>query len=169
MSDAPAAPTEEFLARLDVVELRLAVHAGSGATRPAGRLTDADPGTGEQWEWGQVWAHLAEFVPYWVEQARIVIGGYDGEPVPFGRVKSDPERVAAIERDRGAAVDELWQRLQAHIADLRMFLRHLPDDAWAARGAHQSLGVMTLPHIVDEFLVGHLEQHATQLDGLVRA
>jgi hypothetical protein len=169
MSELQATPAAEFLARLDMVEQRLAAHAAGDASRAAGRLTAPDRGTGEQWQWGQVWAHLAEFIPYWLAQSRTVIDSYAGEPVPFGRVKSDPERIAAIERDRGAAVDELWQRLQGHIADLRMFLRHLPDDAWAARGAHQTLGVMTLPHIVDEFLVGHLEQHATQLDGLVRA
>jgi hypothetical protein len=31
---------------------------------------------------------------------------------------------------------------------------------------HQTLGVVNMPHLVDEFLVGHLEQHAAQLDGL---
>jgi hypothetical protein len=156
-------PAADFLARLDAVEQRLAVHA-QGAT--AIGLTDADPGTGERWEWGQVWAHLGEFVPYWIEQTRHVIDAYDGEPVPFGRVKSNPERVAAIERDRATAVDVLWPRVQRDIADLRAFLGALPGDAWNARGAHQTLGVMPLPHIIDEFLVGHLEQHAAQLDGL---
>jgi hypothetical protein len=153
----------DFLARLDAVEQRLAQHAQRGR---AGGLTDADPGTGEQWEWGQVWAHLAEFIPYWIAQARIVVDGYSGEPVPFGRVKSNPERVAAIERDRSTDVAALWQRTSRDIGDLRTFLRDLPDAAWEARGVHQTLGVMTMAHIVDEFMVGHLEQHAAQLDGL---
>jgi hypothetical protein len=158
--------SDGFLARLDAVEQRLAQHAAHDAAAHADRRTDADPGTGEQWEWGQVWAHLAEFIPYWVDQARLVIDSYDGEPVPFGRVKSNPERVAAIERDRRTSVESLWQRTRTDVGDLRAFLRELPDAAWAARGQHQTLGVMPLPHIVDEFMVGHLEQHAAQLDGL---
>jgi hypothetical protein len=162
-----ASQQREFLRRLDAVESRLRRHAATPAASLGGdRLTDADPGTGERWEWGQVWAHLAEFVPYWIAQARIVIDSYRGEPVPFGRVKSNPERVAAIARDRRTDVDMLWARLDARIGDLRSFLNDLPAEAWSARGAHQTLGVMPLDGIVDEFLVGHLEQHADQLDGL---
>ena len=162
MADAP-----DFLRRLDVVEARLAEH--SADSRSHGGLTEADRGTGEQWQWGQVWAHLAEFIPYWLAQAQAVIAAHRGEPVPFGRVKSNPERVAAIERDRGVPVAELWSRLQAQIADLRAFLRDVPAGDWAARGVHQTLGIMDMPHLVDEFLVGHLEQPAAQLDGLSRS
>ncbi len=156
----------DFLRRLDVVEGRLALHAGDDLAHH-GR-TDADPGTGEQWQWGQVWAHLAEFIPYWLSQARAVIASYRSEPVPFGRVKSNPERIAAIERDRGVPVAELWSRLKGQIAELRELLRELPAGDWAARGVHQTLGVMDMAHLVDEFLIGHLEQHAAQLDGLAR-
>lgn len=156
---------EEFLDRLDEVEERLGEHAEGGAAN-ADRRTAPDAGSGETWEWGQVWAHLGEFIPYWVEQARHVAAEYRGEPVPFGRVKSNPERIAAIERDRATAVPALWQRLQSQIEELRTFLQQLSDDDWAARGAHQTLGVMAMPTIVDEFLVGHLEQHVEQLDGL---
>jgi hypothetical protein len=161
-------PTAELLQRLDSAEQRLAQHAHVEAERVAARRTDPDCSTGEQWEWGQVWAHLAEFIPYWLEQSRAVISAYRGEPVPFGRVKSNPERIAAIERERGVAVEQLWQRLHEHIAELRAFLVELPDDARAVRGVHQTLGVMPLPRIVDEFLVGHLEEHTDQLDGLSR-
>jgi hypothetical protein len=161
-----------MVARLDAVEQRLAQHAHAYATRSPQGLTDADPGTGEQWEWGQVWAHLAEFIPYWMAQASQVIASYGGdgaEPVPFGRVKSDPDRVAAIERDRAVPVEQLWARLQDQVAALRAFLGEMTSQQWAARGVHQTLGVMDMPHLVDEFLVGHLEQHAAQLDGLARA
>jgi hypothetical protein len=157
---------ERFLQRLDAVERRLATHAQRDATIAQGRHTDPDPPTGETWQWGQVWAHLAEFLPYWLAEARQVIDRYRGEPVAFGRVKSDPERVAAIARDRNAEVQALWTRTEDGIAAVRAFLRGLPDGAWLATGVHQTLGVMSLAHIVDEFMVGHLEQHAAQLDGL---
>jgi hypothetical protein len=158
-----------FLQRLGAVESRLRRHAATSAETLRDRRTDADPGTGERWEWGQVWAHLAEFIPYWLEQARHVVAEYRGEPVPFGRVKSNPERVAAVERDRATAVDTLWRRLQEQIGELRTHLGELPDGGWAVRGVHQTLGVMGMEQIVDEFLVGHLEQHADQLDGLSAA
>jgi hypothetical protein len=153
-----------FLARLDAVSLRLRTLAVTPLDATRGHLTGADPGTGEQWEWGQVWAHLAEFVPYWIAQAQAVVGAYRGEPVPFGRTKADAGRIAAIERDRGAEVGRLWARLDVQIGDLRGFLTGLPDAAWSARGAHPTLGTMPLERVVDEFLVGHLEQHAAQLE-----
>jgi hypothetical protein len=162
-------PVDAWLQRLDAVSRRLHQLAATEPQRVAGRRTDADAGTGERWEWGQVWAHLAEFVPYWLEQLREVVLAYGGEPVPFGRVKSDPERVAAIERDRGTPVGELESRLQAQVGELRVFLRQLPDGAWAVRGVHSTLGVMSTEGILDEFLVGHLEQHAAQLEGLLAA
>lgn len=156
----------ELLQRLDAAEQRLAAHAQRDAGSIGDRRTDPDPPTGETWEWGQVWAHLAEFLPYWLDQARQVITAYAGEPVPFGRTKSDPGRVAAIARDRNAQVQELWVRTRDGIGETRTFLRELRPGAWAVRGAHRTLGVMPLSAIVDEFMVGHLEQHAAQLDGL---
>jgi DinB superfamily len=155
--------SDHLVGRLEAVEGRLRGHARSPA--PSG-LTPPDPPTGERWEWGQVWAHLAEFVPYWIAQAQDVVAAYRGEPVPFGRTKADAGRIAAIERDRGVAVHELSTRLDRQIADLREFLAGLPEAAWSARGAHSTLGVMPLERIVDEFLVGHLEQHAAQLEQL---
>jgi hypothetical protein len=152
-----------FLARLDGVEGRLHRHASSP---PAAGLTDPDPPTGERWDYGQVWAHVGEFVPYWAEQATLVADPSRPEPVPFGRVKADPVRVAAIERDRHVPPGELEERLAHQLEDLRALIVRLPSDAWDREGLHQTLGVMGLAGIFEEFLVGHLEAHAAQLDGL---
>jgi hypothetical protein len=152
-----------LLARIDKVEERLRRHAGSPS---AGGLTDPDPPTGERWDYGQVWAHLGEFVPYWTEQVRHVVDASRDLPVPFGRVKTDPERIAAIERDRGLPAEELIDRLSQHLEDLRALVRGLIPADWGRQGLHQTLGEMGLPRIFDEFLVGHLESHADQLDGL---
>jgi hypothetical protein len=158
---------DEFLERLDAVEARL---AGAAAAEPApGALTDADPSSGERWDRGQVWAHLAEFIPYWIEQTRPVISGQpSGEPVPFGRTKNDPERIGAIERDRREPVTELWAATRKHIAVLRTFLGELSPDQSLAVGQHPTRGAMSVSQITDEFLIGHLEQHADQLTGLSR-
>jgi hypothetical protein len=156
----------EFIARLDRVADRLHRHATTQF--PGGALTAPDPPTGERWEVGQVWAHLAEFIPYWLGEAALVMRG-NGEPVPFGRTKTDPGRVAAIERDRRDDRVALWNRVQGDIVSLRAFLEGLTEASWSARGLHPTLGEMDLAAIIDEFLVGHLEQHADQLDGLAAA
>ena len=156
-------PAPGFLRRLDAVERRLRAHAE--AEVPAG-LTHPDPPTGERWEAGQVWAHVAEFVPYWTEQLRDVLERYAGEPVPFGRTKADPGRLGAIERDRHEAVASLFERTSAAMAEVRAWLPSLDRGAWTARGRHETLGDLDVERCVEEFLVGHLEQHADQLDEL---
>lgn len=156
---------DQFLERLDVVEARLAAAA---AREPApGALTEADPSSGERWDRGQVWAHLAEFIPYWIAQTRPVISGRpSGVPVRFGRTHADPERIGAIERDRREPVTELWAATREHIAELRAFLGELSPDEWLAVGHHPTRGAMSVSQIIEDFLIGHLEQHADQLEGL---
>jgi len=150
--------------RLDAVGARLQRHATG---RPAEGLTDPDQPSGERWEWGQVWAHLAEFVPYWMAQMRHILETPGSEPVSFGRVKTDEGRVGAIERDRARPIAELWQQLEGHLGQFKSFLQALPPEAWSREGRHPTLGTMGMERIADRFVVAHLEEHADQLDGLV--
>jgi hypothetical protein len=154
-----------FVERLDAVEARLRALAPRDV--PEGARTAPDPPTGERWEAGQVWAHLAEFIPYWLGEAALVIERGVTEPAAFGRTKSDPSRLSAIERHRRSDRTALWKRVARDIAGLRAFLIGLDAQAWEARGEHATLGEMSLARIVDEFLVGHLEQHAGQLEELL--
>ncbi|HKR99531.1 MAG TPA: hypothetical protein VJU79_08460 [Candidatus Dormibacteraeota bacterium] len=156
-----------FVQRLDVVEERLAGHAADAPRSSA--LTSADPASGERWDAGQVWAHLAEFIPYWIAQAQAVMASADEEPVAFGRTKTDPERVAAIARDRSQPLTVLWSVVHSDIEQLRQFLKSIEPDRWRAHGLHPTMGSMDVDRIVDEFLVGHLEQHADQLDELTHS
>lgn len=156
-------PVDDFARRLDEVMERLRAHA----SRPAADgFTDPDTSSGERWEWGQVWAHLAEFVPYWVGQIRTIVRSRSPQPVDFGRTKKDEGRIAAIERDRGLPPAELFARLESQAEDLRRLLDDLSDEDWERVARHPTLGDMAMPRIVDEFLVGHLEEHAAQLDAL---
>jgi hypothetical protein len=158
---------DAYLARLDSVEVRLS----SAALRESapGEITSADPESGERWDRGQVWAHLAEFIPYWIQQAGPVLRGQSsGEPVPFGRTKKDPERIGAIERSRRESVNLLWADTFGDIAQLRGFLGRMEPDQWGVRGLHPTRGAMTVDELVEEFLVGHLEEHADQLEGMTR-
>jgi hypothetical protein len=159
---------DAFLERLDAVEARLA--AAAEVEPRLGALTDADPSTGERWDRGQVWAHLSEFIPYWIEQASPLINRQpSSEPVRFGRIRSDPERIGAIERDRREPVPRLWAITREDIAQLRVFLAGLSPEQWLAVGLHPTRGVMSVAEITEEFLVGHLEQHVDQLQSLSQA
>lgn len=154
---------EGFMARLDTVQKRLEELA---SWPPPPGLTDPDPPTGERWDWGQVWAHLGEFVPYWCGEVRLISASAGIDPVPFGRTKVDPVRVAAIEADRHQAPAELMDRLAGHLGELRELLRDLTPADWRREGLHSTLGVVGMRRAVEDFLVGHLEAHADQLDGL---
>jgi hypothetical protein len=159
---------DAYLARLNSVEARLSAAAFSEPSPAA--LTRADPQSGERWDRGQVWAHVSEFIPYWIVQAQPVLRGQaSGEPVPFGRTKADPERIGAIERNRGESVQVLWVDTSAGIAQLRGFLADMEPEQWQVRGLHPTLGPMTVDALVEMFLVGHLEEHAEQLEGMVAA
>ena len=155
-------PGASFLARLSAVEARL--QALAHVRNPG--LTGADAKTGERWDAGQVWAHLAEFIPYWIAQAEGVIAACTAEPVRFGRTKTNPDRVDAIERDRHIGANALWQMVHEDINDLRAFLSELPEHGWRALGRHETRGVMPMSRIIEEFLVGHVEEHATQLEDI---
>lgn len=167
--DNDAASTrDELLGRLDAVQARLerlVVAATPG-------LTDPDEGTGERWEAGQVWAHIAEFVGYWLEELRRVVAGAKGpkdpQPVRYGRTKTDPGRIAAIERDRRDDPRGLLARATADIGRVRDLLSGLPPEAWAYIGLHPTRGEVPVARIVRDSLVDHLEEHADQLDGLAR-
>jgi hypothetical protein len=132
---------------------------------PDEALTDPDPDTGERWDRRQVLAHVAEMLPYWVEQVELVAAG---DQVPFGRLTSNPERIAAIERDRREDPSRLLDRVDEGLGAVLVLLDRLDDDALAHSGRHQVLGEMTVAAIVDRFLVDHLEEHADQLEARQR-
>ncbi|MGZ3587322.1 MAG: DinB family protein [Candidatus Limnocylindrales bacterium] len=164
----PSDPGARFALRLEAARARLAEHAAAGAL--AG-LTGADAATGERWESSQVWGHLAEFPAYWLGQFRRLLAARAGgtpEPVPFGRSRSDPGRAAGIERGRQSDRAELHAQLEAGILDAETFVRALTPGEWQARGLHPTLGPMDLPAMLERFVVGHLEEHADQLDELAQ-
>jgi DinB superfamily len=152
------------LARLRAVQQRLDEHAAAG---PPPGLTEPDPGGTERWEAGQVWAHLAEFPPYWLAEIQHILerrASGDPEPIPFGRTKTDPGRIAAIERDRHDDPAALLRRVQDGIAATVSQLETLHSDAMSTRGLHPTRGEMTPGEIVDRFIIDHLEEHTDQLD-----
>lgn len=157
---APVDP-DRWAARLQAAAGRIRAHV---AAMPPGVLTSPDPETGERWDPGQLLAHVVEMLPYWVREAEVVAAAGDG--VAFGRVKTDPDRVAAIERDRREDPYRLLGRMDEGVAGVLAFVDGLDGAALARSGTHQTRGRMTVADIVDQFVVAHLEEHADQIEGV---
>lgn len=152
-----------WLDQLDAVEPRL-----ESLARPIEGLTSADPRSGEQWEAGQVWGHLSEFVDFWIPQIQNVIDRYQGEPVPFGRPPGDSRKADSLEAGRTTPPAVSWRRLQNDLVRLRVFLAGISDDSLSSVGLHATIGPMDLAAMMEQFLVGHLEEHASQMEEMVQ-
>jgi hypothetical protein len=125
-------------------------------------------GTEPESDWGpkELLAHTAEMLDFWPsEMDKIFRGGPD--PVPFGRVSDDPERIGRIGRDRQLATGELFDRIAASVVRLDARIRSLSAEDAARVGLHPRLGEMTIGKILDRFLVGHLEEHVAQLRAIL--
>jgi hypothetical protein len=123
----------------------------------------------EEAAWGppELLAHVAEMLPYWQgEVERILAGG--PEPVPFGRVGTDANRIGRIERDRTLPLDELDRSVDKAVERWVARLAELSPADFRRLGLHPTLREMTVAAIVTRFVVGHLDEHARQLEEILR-
>lgn len=159
---ARSAQTAAWLDRLDVALERLRKHAATdhdGLTRPV-------PGEHEQWETAQVWAHLAEIGDYWQLRLNEILDAASETPREFGRTRHDQGRIDAIEIGRGRDVAEQIETIERSADRLRVLLAELSDADWGRIGLHPTLGEMSIDDQLERFHIGHLEEHADQLDEL---
>jgi hypothetical protein len=130
-------------------------------------------GTEPEAGWGppEVLAHVSEMLPYWVgEIERIVEAPADGTPVAFGRVSTDPVRLAIIGRDRTLPIRELLARISADSRRAGARLREIEAAGAGDRiGLHPRIGEMTLPDIAERFLATHAAEHVLQLREILAA
>jgi DinB superfamily len=152
-----------------IADLLLEAHAGLAASRPgveAGAPWPASPNFGHEpeasWNPPELLAHVAEMLPYWMAQIERILDGYP-EPVPFGRVATDEERIAAIGRERVRPVGELFDQVATGAQSVADRLRGLSDDQLQRRGTHPTLGEMTVAGVADRMFIRHLGEHAEQL------
>jgi hypothetical protein len=155
------ADVDSWLKRIDAVEARLEAQVDR-----AGGQTDEDPRTGETWERGQVWGHLAEFIAFWTEQAGDVIDEYRGEPVAYGRKGDSSARSAGIESGLEMSVESLWEEVRSDLGELRNFLNALPQNWASAVGKRDGQEEVRAEDIIERTLISHLEEHAAQLEAI---
>jgi hypothetical protein len=160
---------EELIQRLEASRTALAGLRAAVERREPWPLSEHF-GTEPEADWGprEVLAHVAEMVPYWLAQFESIIAG-PSEPVPFGRVATDPERIDRIGRDRALRAGELFDRIDGALAVVADRVRQFDLTERARRGLHPRLGEITIEASVERFLVGHLEEHVRQLEEIVAA
>jgi hypothetical protein len=128
-----------------------------------------DYGTEPESSWGppEVLAHVAEMLPYWLGQIETIVAAPEGEVPSFGRVATDANRLARIGEDRELPVGELLDRVAGAASTAGRRLAELTPAEAGRHGVHERLGEMSVPAIVERFVVGHLEDHVRQLDEVV--
>ena len=121
-------------------------------------------------EWGppEVLAHVAEMLPYWLGEVERIVAASPAS-VPFGRVPTDPVRLAIIGRDRSVPVRELLDRIESDIARYQRRLDGLTTADLASVGLHPRRGPVTVGEVLERFVVAHLAEHAAQLRELLGA
>jgi hypothetical protein len=154
--------TAELRARARQAEARLRQIPATGR----GEYGAPDPETGERWNRGNVLGHVAEMLAFWTDQSRAALAGQNvvgrGEP---GYAK----RREGIERGDLLEEAELRGSIEQSLRDLDVLLSEMRPDGldtklvYRRRDGDQNL---TLGDFIDQFLVGHFEEHLAQLESL---
>lgn len=147
-------------ARLD--RLRPAVEAGA----PWPLASQFDHAPEASWGPNELLAHVAEMLPYWLGEVERILEEPEG-PVPFGRIGTDPVRVAIIGRDRTLPIGELYTRIDDGLARWSGRLKTFTPVQLGKIGLHPTLGEMTVEAIVGRQLLRHIDDHVVQLQGIL--
>jgi hypothetical protein len=124
-------------------------------------------GTEPEADWGprEVLAHVNEMLAYWTsELTQVVAGDGSGGPVSFGRVASDPVRLARIAADRERPAGELLDAIATNIEATTGFIE---PGALERVGEHPTRGEITVAASLDRFIASHLEDHVRQLRSIL--
>jgi hypothetical protein len=118
------------------------------------------------WNPPELLAHVAEMLPYWIGQVDRILEGFP-EPVSFGRLQADDDRIGAIARDRLLPAADLFDRIASGTETATARLRALGDDQLERRGTHPTLGEMTVRGVIERMLLAHLDGHVEQLTAIL--
>lgn len=130
-------------------------------------LSPPDPETGERWRSANVLGHLYEALPFWTAQVHAVLEG----AVETGRGASGyARRREGIETGNSVPTQELTSRVGGAVDGLLGLLAGMQDADLSREITHRARSgerKMRLGELIEELLVGHLEEHARQLDEIV--
>ena len=126
-------------------------------------------GTEPEADWGprEVLAHVSEMLPYWTDQLQGVIAGDSATAVPFGRIASDPSRLARIDVERQQPVGEILDAIAAGLDEAAAFAAGPATEHADRLGLHSTRGEITIRASVERFFVTHLEEHVEQLRSIL--
>jgi DinB superfamily len=150
--------------------------AGTNVLALRDRLEAAGPwplsdhwGTEPEADWGpaEVLAHVAEMLPYWTGQLTNVVAGNPAAAVPFGRIASDPDRLARIDALRRRPVGEILDEIEAGLEETVAFVQRLSPSEADRLGLHPTRGELTVAASVERFIASHLEEHVVQLRAIL--
>jgi hypothetical protein len=157
MNDQASAPG--LRRRLDAAYERIKSTPSTGP----GVYGAPDPKTGERWNAGNVLGHVAEMLPFWVDQMNGVLAGKS----EIGRGEEGyARRKEGIEAGTVLSEADLRKRLDAGVAAARELLDGMPSEVLERRITYRSLAgdrEDAVAAVLDDLIVSHLEAHASQL------
>ena len=126
-------------------------------------------GTEDEAHWGprEVLAHVAEMLSYWHGELTRVAAGDGAAPVPFGRIASDPSRLARIDALRQQSSGALVDEVAARAPEVAAFVDGLTPAEAARVGSHPTRGDITVSESIQRFFANHLEEHVAQLRSIL--
>ncbi|HEY2597058.1 MAG TPA: DinB family protein [Candidatus Dormibacteraeota bacterium] len=154
---------------LQALRERVAAARADLARARASEGRDAGPvdsATGEAWHRGNVLGHMSEMLDYWTGQVQGAVAG-------SGRMGRDEEGTAlrrqGIDHGNAASEVELRKAIDQKIGRVLVLLAAMsPDDLELTVDFHNRDGnrEARVGELVQNLIVGHLEEHIHQLAGL---
>lgn len=160
--DTVSARLDEVRGRVDATRERVL----AGDPWPLSARFDHAP----EASWGppEILAHLVEMVPFWHRELDRVAGAAaDAPPTAFGRIATDDDRLAEIERLRTLPPVELYRLLDDALGAFADRWAGWSEAARARTGVHPTRGELSVEAGVDRFIIAHLGEHADQLERIV--
>jgi len=125
-----------------------------------------DPATGEAWHRGNVLGHMSEMLDYWTAQIQ---GAIEGSATMGRDEKGAALRRHGIAQGDGLTEVELRKAIDQKIGRVLVLLAAMkPDDLERTVDFHNREGnrKARVGELVQNLVVGHLEEHVQQLAGL---
>ena len=166
--DTADMPNHDVLDQLSAARARLdALRPAVEAREPWALAATFDHTPEAAWGPPELLAHCAEMVGYWDAELTRVATSDEPEPVTFGRIATDDDRLAVIRRERTRPAAELFDAIGSYADD---FTAHW--SAWSPMersriGLHPSRGEITVESGASRFIAGHLDEHAAQLEAIL--